>query len=153
LPELLKEAYATFEPRGIGVLDVLVEAARRQTTTTAEQPGFIAAMDPERVMPLMACVSPNESDRLIVILERFVAATDAQLQQAEGYRDLARQLLGLIKRARQLEPGLPEELSLGAAVKVLRRHGEPVGLSDEVLHARWAELFTIEPVDGLEEEE
>jgi hypothetical protein len=37
------------------------------------------------------------------------------------------------KEARELDPSLEEGATLGEAIVVLKRHGEPLGISDEVL--------------------
>jgi hypothetical protein len=39
----------------------------------------------------------------------------------------------LIERARELDPSLGENATTGEAVAVLRQHGVPLGISDEVL--------------------
>ena len=45
-------------------------------------------------------------------------------------------MLSIIPRARELDPAFKargDDVTTGEAVEVLRRHGEPLGISDEVL--------------------
>jgi hypothetical protein len=71
---------------------------------------------------------------VLVGLSRFFAeAYDARMRESEGWADLQRHLAGLIVRARELEPSLRAGASLSEAIVVLKRHGEPLGISDEVL--------------------
>jgi hypothetical protein len=43
------------------------------------------------------------------------------------------QLAALILRARELDPSLRNEATLGEAIMVLKRDGESIGVSEEVL--------------------
>ena len=55
------------------------------------------------------------------------------MRESEGWAGLQRHLAGLFVRARELEPSLRSGASLSVAIVVLKRHGEPLGISDEVL--------------------
>ena len=71
---------------------------------------------------------------LLVGVSRFFAeAYDARIRESQGWADLDRQLAALILRARELDPSLRAGATLGEAIAVLKRHGEPAGISDEVL--------------------
>jgi hypothetical protein len=84
---------------------------------------------------IVAMESLPASDRHVLVgLSRFFAeAYDARMRESEGWADLQRHLAGLIVRARELEPSLRSGASLSEALVVLKRHGEPLGISDEVL--------------------
>ena len=78
--------------------------------------------------------SPASDRHVLVGLSRFFAeAYDARIKESQGWADLQRHLAALILRARELEPSLRAASSLGEAIVVLKRHGEPLGISDEVL--------------------
>jgi hypothetical protein len=71
---------------------------------------------------------------VLVELSRFFAeAHDARIRESEGWAGLQRHLAALILRARELDPSLRAGATLGEALVVLKRHGEPLGISDEVL--------------------
>jgi hypothetical protein len=58
----------------------------------------------------------------------------------------------VIDKARRLDPeALGEDATLGEAVKVLKRYGEPVGISDEVLEMRFSVPTPREEEDAEEE--
>jgi hypothetical protein len=70
---------------------------------------------------------------LVEVSRFFAEAYDARMRESEGWADLQRHLAALIVRARELDPSLRADASLGVALVVLKRHGEPLGISDEVL--------------------
>ena len=77
---------------------------------------------------------PASDRRVLVDVSRFFAeAYDARIRESEGWAGLQRHLAGLILRAREVEPSLGAGATLGEAIVVLKRHGEPLGISDEVL--------------------
>src|SRR5215213_991100 len=77
---------------------------------------------------------PASERRVLVELSRFFAeAYDARIRESEGWAGLQRHLAALILRARELDPSLRAGATLGEALVVLKRHGEPLGISDEVL--------------------
>src|SRR3712207_1812399 len=77
---------------------------------------------------------PTSDRHVLVGISRFFAeAYDARIRESEGWVDLHRQLAGLIVRARELDPSVGAGATLGEAIVVLKRHGEPLGISDEVL--------------------
>jgi hypothetical protein len=84
---------------------------------------------------IVAMESLPSSDRYVLVgLSRFFAeAYDARMRESEGWAGLQRHLAGLIVRARELDPSLRAGASLREALVVLKRHGEPLGISDEVL--------------------
>jgi hypothetical protein len=55
------------------------------------------------------------------------------MRESQGWADLHRHLATFIVRARELYPTLRAGATLGEAIVVLKRHGEPLGISDEVL--------------------
>ena len=84
---------------------------------------------------IVAMESLPASDRHVLVgLSRFFAeAYDARMRESEGWAGLQRHLAGLIVRARELEPSLRAGASLSEVIVVLKRYGEPLGISDEVL--------------------
>jgi len=70
---------------------------------------------------------------LVDVSTFFAEAYDARIRESEGWAGLQRHLAGLILRARELDPSLRAGATLGEALVVLKRHDEPLGISDEVL--------------------
>ena len=118
LPRRIGEARRQLSPEGVAVLERII------ADESGDLEGIIAAME-----------SLPASDRhVLVSISRFLAeAYDARIRESQGWADLHRQLAGLIVRARELDPSLGAGASLGEAMEVLKRHGEPLGISDEVL--------------------
>ena len=117
VPRRIGEARRQLSPEGIAVLEGII-------AETGDLEDVIAAME-----------SLSSSDRRVLIgISRFFAeAYDARIRESQGWVDLQRQLAGLIVRARELDPSLGAGATLGEAIVVLKRHGEPLGISDEVL--------------------
>jgi hypothetical protein len=70
---------------------------------------------------------------LVGVSRFFAEAYDARIRESEGWAGLQRHLAALILRARELDPSLRAGATLSEAIVVLKRHGEPLGISDEVL--------------------
>ena len=70
---------------------------------------------------------------LLGISKLMEEAYEASAKEARGVADLHSQLAVLILRAQALDPSLGEDTTVGEAIMVLKRHGEPVGVSEEVL--------------------
>ena len=117
VPRRIGEARSQLSPEGVAVLEGII-------AETEDLEDVIAAME-----------SLRSSDRHVLVgLSRFFAeAYDARMRESEGWADLQRHLAGLIVRAREPEPSLRAGATLGEAIVVLKRHGEPLGISDEVL--------------------
>ena len=118
LPRRIGEARRQLSPEGVAVLERII------ADESGDLEGIIAAME-----------SLPASDRhVLVSISRFLAeAYDARIRESQGWVDLHRKLAALILRARELDPSLGAGASLGEAMEVLKRHGEPLGISDEVL--------------------
>jgi hypothetical protein len=85
---------------------------------------------------LMASLSDEDRGLVIERLEERVRLQGEALARAEGEKALWEQLEALIGRARDLDPAFAargDDVTVGEAVAVLRQHGEPLGVSDEVL--------------------
>src|SRR5918997_2675796 len=117
VPRRIGEARGQLSPEGVAVLEGII-------AETGGLKDIIAAME-----------SLPDSDRQVLVgLSRFFAeAYDARIKESKGWEDLHRHLAALILRARELEPSLRAGATLGEAIVVLKRHGEPLGISDEVL--------------------
>ena len=117
VPRRIREARRQLSPEGVAVLEGLI-------AETGNLEDLIAAMES----------LPASDRRVLVDVSRFFAeAYDARMRESEGWAGLQRHLAGLILRARELEPSLRGGATLGEALVVLKRHGEPLGISDEVL--------------------
>ena len=117
VPRRIGEARRQLSPEGIAVLEVII-------ADTGSLEDVIVAMES----------LPVSDQRALVGLSRFFAeAYDARIRESEGWEDLQRHLSALIVRARELDPSLRAGATLGEAIVVLKRHGEPPGISDEVL--------------------
>src|SRR5215213_6435925 len=117
VPRRIDDARRQLSPEGITVLEGII-------AETGSLEDLIVAME-----------SLPASDRgVLVDVSRFFAeAYDARIRQSEGWAGLQRHLAALILRARELDPSLRADATLGEAILVLKRHGEPLGISDEVL--------------------
>jgi hypothetical protein len=89
--------------------------------------------DPDDVVAAMERLPASEQCMLLGLSGLLGEAYEARAKEHQGFADLYLQLAGLIERARELEPSLGDDATTGEAVEVLRRHGEPLGVSDEVL--------------------
>jgi hypothetical protein len=111
------EAHRHLSPEGVAVLEGII----------AERGSL------EDVIVAMESL-PASDRRVLVEVSRFFAeAYDARIRESEGWAGLQRHLAALIFRARELDPSLRAGATLGEALVVLKRHGEPLGISDEVL--------------------
>ena len=117
VPRRIGEARRQLSPEGVAVLERII-------AETGDLEDIIAAMES----------LPASDRRVLVDVSRFFAeAYDAQIRESPGWADLHRKLAALILRARELDPSLRAGATLGEAIEVLKRHGEPLGISDEVL--------------------
>jgi hypothetical protein len=117
VPRRIGEVRNQLSPEGVAVLEGIINES-------GSLEDVIAAME-----------SLPSSDRHVLVgLSKFFAeAYDARMRESEGWAGLQRHLAGLIVRARELEPSLRAGATLGEALVVLKRHGEPLGVSDEIL--------------------
>jgi hypothetical protein len=117
VPRRIGEVLHQLSPEGVVVLEGIIDE-------TGSLEDVIVAMES----------LPASDRRVLVDVSRFFAeAYDARMRESEGWAGLQRHLAGLIVRARELEPSLRSGASLSEAIVVLKRHGEPLGISDEVL--------------------
>jgi hypothetical protein len=117
VPRRIGEARRQLSPEGVVVLEGII-------AETGSLEDVIVAMES----------LPSSDRRVLVGLSRFFAeAYDARIRESEGWADLQRHLAALIVRARELEPSLRAGATLGEAIVVLKRHDEPLGISDEIL--------------------
>jgi hypothetical protein len=117
VPRRIGKARRQLSPEGVAVLEAII-------AETGSLEDVIAAME----------ALPASDQRVLVGVSRFFAeAYDARIRESEGWAGLQRHLAALILRARELEPSLRAGATLGEAIVVLKRHGEPLGISDEVL--------------------
>jgi hypothetical protein len=117
VPRRIGEARRQLSPEGVAVLEGII-------AETGSLEDVIVAMES----------LPASDRRVLVDVSRFFAeAYDARMREGAGWAGLQRHLAGLILRARELDPSLRGGATLGEAIVVLKRHGEPLGISDEVL--------------------
>jgi hypothetical protein len=117
VPRRIDEARRQLSPEGVTVLEGII-------AETGSLEDVIFAMES----------LPASDRRVLVSVSKFFAeAYDARIRESEGWAGLQRHLAALILRARELDPTLRAGATLGEALVVLKRHGEPLGISDEVL--------------------
>jgi hypothetical protein len=117
VPRRIGEARRQLSPEGVAVLEGII-------AETGSLEDVIGAMQS----------LPSSDRRVLVGISRFFAeAYDARIRESRGWAGLQRHLAALIVRARELDPSLRASATLGEALVVLKRHGEPLGISDEVL--------------------
>jgi hypothetical protein len=125
----LPEPYGREVPRRIGEV-------RQQLSSEGEEVlERILAQEgaPEDVIAAMKPLPASEQRALLGINQLLIEAYEASADVHQGWADLHLQMMRLIERARELDPSLGADATTGEAVAVLRRHGEPLGISDEVL--------------------
>jgi len=112
------EAHRRLSPEGVAVLEGII----------AERGSL------EDVIVTMESLPASERRVLVDVSRFFAEAYDARMRESQGWAGLQRHLAALTFRARELDPSLRAgATTLGEALVVLRRHGEPLGISDEVL--------------------
>ena len=117
VPRRIDEARRQLSPEGVTVLEGII-------AETGSLEDVIVAMES----------LPASDRRVLVSVSKFFAeAYDARIRESEGWAGLQRHLAALIVRSRELDPSLRAGATLGEAIVVLKRHGEPLGISDEVL--------------------
>lgn len=82
--------------------------------------------------PGYSALPPSEQEALVRVLRASAEVNAAQAEENEGIAALMHQAVGVILRAQELEPGLGDNPALEDAIAVLKRHGEPSGLSPEL---------------------
>ncbi len=120
VPRRVGEARQELSPEGVAVLERLLAQA-----DTPED--LVAALEP---LPL------GEANTILALNKLFVEAYDAAREENQGWISLFRQEGEIFRRAQELDPAFAARgasVTLGEAVAVLKRHGQPVGISDEVL--------------------
>jgi hypothetical protein len=91
---------------------------------------------PEDVVRALEPLPTSDQRTLLDINNLLGEAYRATAEAHQGWANLHGQLARLIERAQALDPtfaALGDKATTGEAVAVLRRHGEPLGVSDEVL--------------------
>ena len=118
VPRRIGEARRQLSPEGVAVLERVI----------ADESG-----DLESIVAAMEALPASDRHVLVGISRLFGEAYDARIRESQGWADLHRHLAALIVRARELDPSLRAGATLSEAIVVLKRHGEPLGISDEVL--------------------
>src|ERR671916_974542 len=117
VPLRIGEVRHQLSPEGVAVLEGIID----------ETGGL------EDVIVAMESLPPSDRRVLVEVSRFFAEAYDARMREGAGWAGLQRHLAALILRARELDPSLRAGATLGEAIVVLKRHGEPLGISDEVL--------------------
>jgi hypothetical protein len=117
VPRRIGEARHQLSPEGVVVLEGII----------AESGSL------EDVVVAMESLAASDRHVLVEVSRFFAEAYDARMREGAGWAGLQRHLAALILRARELDPSLRDGATLGEALVVLKRHGEPLGISDEVL--------------------
>jgi hypothetical protein len=127
LPAAIEIAYERLTPEGAAILDVLVEMEVPDPQKRVGEGRDEDLLD--RIMEL-----PEWDQRAVLsINKRLLEATRARVDETRGRVALTDHVRRVFERARRFDPSLTEEDTVQRAVEVLRAHGEPVGISDEVL--------------------
>jgi hypothetical protein len=123
VPRRIGEARQQLSPEGEEVLERLLAAtAGPEPTETPE--AFVNAL-----LPL-----PRAEQAVLLKLNNLLLeAYEASASEHQGWANLHLQMARLIERAQELDPSLGENATLKEAIPVLKRHGIPLGISDEVL--------------------
>ena len=135
----LEEAVAELSPDARRVWDAIEEAGQR-----AARGEEVAAEMPPEYDDLLR----SEQAALLRAVRLSGDAHAAGAAENEGMAALLRQAGGVIRRARELNPGIGDDLTLGEAVAVLRRHGVSPGIPPEL-----AEMVVEVPAAAPTEEE
>jgi hypothetical protein len=89
----------------------------------------------EEALRLIESVENDRDKQIIVAISGHIRETyQARLEENVAAKNLMLETMGICERALELEPELGEDdLTLRDAVAVLRRHGETLGISEEVM--------------------
>ena len=120
VPRRVGEARQELSPEGVAVLERLLAQADA----------------PEDVVAALEPLTQGEVNTILALNKLFVEAYDAAQEENRGWISLFRQEGEIFRRAQKLDPYFASRggaVTLGEAVAVLKRHGQPVGISDEVL--------------------
>lgn len=119
----LEDAVAELGPDARRVWDAIEEGNRR--LARGEEV-------PAELPPGYDALPPSEQDALIRAVQASADLHGAEAEEEEGMVSLMRQGEGVIRKARELEPAAGDDLKLGEAVAILRRHGVNPGISPEL---------------------
>jgi hypothetical protein len=127
VPRRIGEARQQLSPEGEEVLErMIADISSPEPTETPEE--FVV----NALLPL-----PRPDQAVLLRLNNLlIEANKALASEHQGWADFHKQMLSIFRRARELDPEFAargDEVTTGEAVEVLRRHGEPLGISDEVL--------------------
>ena len=126
VPRRIGEARQQLSPEGEAVLERLIAIIAQEPAESPE--AFLA----NALLPL-----PRPEQVVLLRLNNLLLeAYRASEAEHQGWIDHHNQMLSIIRRARELDPAFKargDDVTAGEAVEVLRRHGEPLGISDEVL--------------------
>ncbi|MDP8951321.1 MAG: hypothetical protein M3N18_03610 [Actinomycetota bacterium] len=122
IPRVVGRLRAELSPEGVDLLARMIEKEE----------------DPEVLGEELGRLGDHDGALLLRFNELLAEAYDARIREDQGGLDLHRQTMTLFDRAAALEPKFAarvraDEATVGEAVTILRRHGAPVGVSDEVL--------------------
>jgi hypothetical protein len=127
VPRRIGEARQQLSPEGEEVLERLLAAMLGEEPRESPEAFVVNAL-----LPL-----PRPDQAVLLRLNNLlIEAEKALASEHQGWVDFHKQMLSIIRRARELDPALKargDRVTTGEAVEVLRRHGEPLGISDEVL--------------------
>src|SRR5215216_4468868 len=116
VPRRIGEARQQLSPEGLEMLERLLEA-------TAD-PEF--AETPEDFVAALAPLSRPDQVVLLRMNNILIEAYEASAREHQGWAYLYRQMRVLLGRARELDSSLGDDATIGEAVAVLRRNGEPL---------------------------
>ena len=126
VPRRIGEARQQLSPEGEEVLERLLAGISSPEPTET----------PESFISALLTLSQPEQAVLLRVNSLLAEAYEAERREHQGWVDFHKQMLSIIRRAQELDPAFKargNKVTTGEAVEVLRRHGEPLGISDEVL--------------------
>jgi len=143
LPFYIDKAFQRLSPGGVEMLNEMVEAHAEIPVLNPDAPtgaAYVAKRDQRReawgsdaFVERMRALPEWDFKAITALIKHFQDAFQAAIEHSQSWQGLMRRALAVVDRAAELTGRDPETITTGEAVEILKRHGEPLGFSEEVL--------------------
>jgi hypothetical protein len=143
LPFYIDKAFQRLSPGGVEILNEVVEVHADMSSLNPDAPSDeVRKAKSERrrerwssdaFFERMQALPEWDQSAIFALADHFKKATEALIEHNESWQGLMRQALVVMEKAAELTGRDLETMTTGEAVEILKRHGEPLGFSEEVL--------------------